>query len=322
MPVVDFAPQPRRLREQLAGQALQRRRIVGQGGSGGREGIGVPWHAACGSKWASRKEVRVTRRGKGNQAARPKGRAVDLPGRLLRTMGAHAVRDEVRHLVAELFGAFALTFVAAGGEVIAAWSGGEVSPAARAVAPGLLVMALIYAIGEASGAHFNPAVTFAFCLRRSFPWRRAPGYWVAQFAGALLAGLLLRLLFGLQGEAGMTKPHGGAVTALGMEVLLTCFLVTVILGTATQYQVIGPNAALAVGGTIALCGLFAGPVSGASMNPARSLGPAVAAGALSDAWVYLAGPLTGAVLAVALTAVFHLRRKPGEVKAATGDGKA
>ncbi len=229
--------------------------------------------------------------------------------------------DHLRHLAAEAFGTFALTLVAAGGEVVAAWSNGQVSPAAKVVAPALLVMALIYAIGDASGAHFNPAVTFAFCLRRVFPWRRAVGYVAAQLVGATVAALLLRLLFGLIGDVGMTTPHAEAFVTLVEEVILTLFLVTVALGTATQYQVIGPNAALAVGATIALCGLFAGPVSGASMNPARSLGPALVAGKLGDVWIYLLSPLTGALLAVGLIGFLHAEQKPGEVKAATGDGK-
>lgn len=252
-----------------------------------------------------------------------KRRRAPLVGKFGRAMpGRAALLGEAKHLGAELFGAFALTFVAAGGDMIAALSKGEISPAARAVAPGLLVMAMIYAIGEASGAHFNPAVTFAFSLRVVFPWRRLPGYWTAQIAGAILAGLLLQLLLGISGDAGVTRPHYGSAAAFAMEIILTWFLITVILGTATAYEVTGPNAALAVGGTIALCGLFAAPVSGASMNPARSLGPAVASGALADLWIYLSAPFLGAVLAAGLNALCHDQRKSGEVKAATGDGKS
>jgi MIP family channel proteins len=228
--------------------------------------------------------------------------------------------DESRRVLAELFGTFALTLSAAGADVIASLSG-EVNHVARTVAPGLVVMALIYALGENSGAHYNPVVTFAFVLRRVFPLRRLPGYWLGQLAGAVLAALLLYALFGTRGDLGMTTPKFGTTPALVLELVETCLLLVVILGTATQYQIIGPNAALAVGGTIALCGLFASPVSGASMNPARSLGPALIMGDLETAWIYLVGPFMGAALAVGLTCTWHLRRRSGEQKAATGDGK-
>ncbi|MBX6342341.1 MAG: aquaporin, partial [Thermomicrobiaceae bacterium] len=223
-------------------------------------------------------------------------------------------RDELARLAGELFGTFALTMVAAGGEVIAAVSHGEVSPAARAVAPGLMVMALIYAVGDVSGAHFNPAVTFAFALRRVFPWCQLPAYWLAQLAGALLAAGLLRLLFGRAAHVGATRPEHGALTAVVMEVVLTLFLVTVILGTASRGMVVGPNAALAVGGTIALDGLFAAPISGASMNPARSLGPALLGGTMGTAWIYLLGPLAGAALATLLIWLMKGRERSPEEK--------
>ena len=171
--------------------------------------------------------------------------------------------SSVRCLFAEFFGTAALTTVAAGGEVIAALSGGEVSHDARAIAPGLLVMALIYAIGDVSGAHVNPAVTLAFALRRDFPWRKVPAYWIVQIAGALGASWLLRALFGDVAHLGANQARHGVGVALVMEILLSGLLMTVILGTATRNRLIGPNAAIAVGGTIALCGLFAAPISGA-----------------------------------------------------------
>jgi aquaporin Z len=223
--------------------------------------------------------------------------------------------EEVRCLVAEMAGTFALTLAAAGGEVIAQVSGGEVSHAARVVAPGLVVLALIYAIGNVSGAHFNPAVTFAFALRGVFRWRRVPAYWLAELCGALLAAVLLRWLFGTVAHLGATMPHHGVRAAFVMEIALTWLLVMVILGTATRHHLLGPNAAIAVGATIALCGLFAGPVSGASMNPARSLGPALVAGETADVWIYLVAPFLGAALAVGLT--WLLRGGPGD-----GEGEA
>ncbi len=229
-----------------------------------------------------------------------------------------SIKDEARRLFAELLGTFALTFVAAGGEVIAVISGGAVSPAARAVAPGLLVMAMIYTLGSQSGAHFNPVVTLAFTLRQDFPWRRIPGYWGAQIIGAVLAALLLRALFGLVGHLGATLPLHGTGEAVVMEVVLTFLLVTVILGTATNHRLTGPNAAIAVGGTIALLGLFAAPISGASMNPFRSLAPALVSGQLADAWIYIVGPFAGALLAVIVAWLLRGRTTQEAVETAKG----
>lgn len=230
-----------------------------------------------------------------------------------------SLKNESRRLLAELLGTFALTLVAAGGEVIAVISGGEVSPAARVVAPGLLVMAMIYTLGSQSGAHFNPVVTLAFTLRQDFPWRRVPGYWGAQLAGAVLAAVLLRALFGLVGHLGATLPHHGNIEALVMEIVLTFLLVTVILGTATNHRLTGPNAAIAVGGTIALLGLFAGPISGASMNPARSLGPFLVSGQLADAWIYIVGPFAGGLLAVVVAWLLRGPTTPEAVETAKGN---
>ena len=224
-----------------------------------------------------------------------------------------------RALFAELLGTFALTFVAAGADVVAASSGGKVSEAARVVAPGLLVLALIYAIGDVSGAHFNPAVSLAFALRGSFPWTRLPAYWLLQLGGAIAAALLLRQLFGDVGQLGATLPHHGASASFVMELLLTWLLVTVILGTATRARLIGPDAALAVGATIALDGLFAAPISGASMNPARSLGPALVGGFMQDWWIYVVAPCAGAALAAACCWLLHGPQKDGEQEAAEGD---
>jgi aquaporin Z len=226
---------------------------------------------------------------------------------------------EARSLVAEFCGAFFLTAIAAGGEMVAAISDGKVSPAARAVAPGLVVLAFIYAVSDVSGAHFNPAVTLAFALRRVFPWWRVPGYWLAQFCGAIAAALGLRALLGPVEHLGATRPHAGASTSFVVEIVLTCLLVSVILGTAARTSKIGPNAALAVGSTIALCGLVAAPLSGASMNPARSLGPALVARELSDVWIYVVGPALGSLLAVTLATILHTAEDPEEEEAASGE---
>jgi aquaporin Z len=224
-------------------------------------------------------------------------------------------------LVAEAVGTFALTFVAAGADTMAVVSNGEIGPAARAVAPGLLVMAFVYALGDTSGAHFNPVVTLGFTLKRLFPPTWMAAYWGAQLVGAVAAALLLRGLFGDVVAAGVSTPHVASLVALTLEAVLTWILVTVILGTADRASLIGPNAAIAVGATIALCGLIALPIEGASMNPARSLGPAVVVGKLQDTWIYVVGPTLGALAAVGLTVLLHgSGRDPKEIEAAAGKG--
>jgi aquaporin Z len=227
--------------------------------------------------------------------------------------------NEFQRLLAELLGTFALTLVATGGVIISAISHGAVSPAAHYVAAGLLIMAMIYALGSTSGAHLNPTVTLAFALRRDFPWGRVPGYWIAQLLGAVLAALLLRFLFGTVEHLGATLPHQGAALACLMEALLTFLLITVVLGVATKGELVGNNVAIAVGGTITLCGLFGGPISGASMNPALSLGPFLVGGLLANAWIYLLGPFAGAFLAVGMAWLLRGGTTPQAVKAAKGD---
>ncbi|MCI4360228.1 MAG: aquaporin [Thermoplasmata archaeon] len=219
-------------------------------------------------------------------------------------------RYEWRRLFAEAFGTFFLVVVAAGAVVISAASGGSVGRVEAVVAPGLMVMAIILFMGAVSGAHLNPAVSIAFAARGDFPWKRVPGYIGAQLLGATLAGLFLWSVFGRIGMMGATEPGPGFtdLQALVMELLLTLGLVSVILGTASKAQNVGPIAALAVGGYIALAGLWASPVSGASMNPARSFGPALMLGNFAHLWVYVIGPIVGGLLAVA---VAYALRGPG-----------
>jgi aquaporin Z len=218
---------------------------------------------------------------------------------------------EWRRLFSELLGTFLLVTVAVGGGMVNARFGGNAVPApARAVAPALMVMAIIFFMGAVSGAHLNPVVTVAFALRRNFPWRRVPSYIVVQLAGAIVATVMLRGLIGAQGSAGLTLPGPGISTgtALLWEVLLTAGLVSVVLGTASGVQQLGPVAAFGVGSYRALAGLFGGPVSGASMNPARSLGPALVLGNWMSWWAYLIGPTVGAVIAVGIAVIL---RGPG-----------
>jgi aquaporin Z len=210
-------------------------------------------------------------------------------------------RYEGRRLFSELLGTFFLVLVAVGGGMVSARFGGNAVPyTAKVVAPALMVAAIILFMGTVSGAHLNPAVSVAFALRGDFPWRRVPAYIVAQFAGAILATLLLWALIGKQGSAGLTLPgHGiSTTTAMLWELVLTTGLVSVILGTASGAQQIGPLAALGVASYIALAGLWGSPVSGASMNPARSLGPALVKGDWTAWWAYLVGPVAGAAIAV------------------------
>ena len=207
-------------------------------------------------------------------------------------------RLEWRRLFSELLGTFFLLLAAAGGGLLHAE--GQISLAAAVVAPGLTVMGIILYMGAVSGAHLNPAVTLAFALRGDFPWKRVPGYIIIQLIGATLACLFLLAVFGNVQHLGATLPGPGYVNwqALLMEIVLTLGLVSVILGTASAAQNVGPIAALGVGGYIALAGLWAAPVSGVSMNPARSFGPALVSGYWTSYWVYLVGPLAGALLAV------------------------
>ena len=236
----------------------------------------------------------------------------------LRTLGhpnaiAHAYdfwddRYEGRRLFAEVLGTFFLVMAAVGADMVNARFGGHAVPySARVVAPALTVMTVILTLGTVSGAHLNPAVSIAFALRGDFPWRRVPLYLVAQFAGAILAALLLWALLGKQGSAGLTLPgHGiSAGAALVWEIILTTGLVRVIQGTASGAQQLGALAAVGVGGYIALAGLWASPVSGASMNPARSLGPALVLGDWNSWWAYLIGPIAGGAIAVGISYVLR-----------------
>jgi aquaporin Z len=203
-----------------------------------------------------------------------------------------------RRLFAELLGTFMLALVAAGGGVLHAK--GQISLSAAVVAPGLMVMAIILFMGAVSGAHLNPAVSMAFALRGDFPWKRVPGYIGVQLLGATLACLFLLAVFGNVEHLGATLPGPGYKEwqALMMEIALTATLVSVILGTASSAQNVGTIGALGVGGYVALAGLWAAPVSGTSMNPARSFGPALVGGDWTAYWVYVAGPLIGAAIAV------------------------
>jgi aquaporin Z len=216
-------------------------------------------------------------------------------------------RFEYRRWLAEAFGTFLLVLIAAGGGVIGALPvGGDVTLLMKVLAPGLAVTAIVYFMGTVSGAHINPAVTIAFALRRQFPWPRVPGYLVAQLAGATIAALILQLLYGGI-EHGQTVPGAGIdqLVALLTEVLLTMGLLTVVLGVTDGPRNVGTNAAIAFGFYVALAGMIGAVVSGASMNPARTLGPDIVALDFSSSWIYIVGPITGAVLAIIVDRLIH-----------------
>jgi aquaporin Z len=215
---------------------------------------------------------------------------------------------EWRRLSAEVVGTFLLVMVAAGAGVVASVYGSAViGRDAQVVAPALMVMAIILATGAVSGAHLNPVVSVAFAMRGDFPWRRVPLYVCSQVAGAILACLFLWAMFGKVGNLGATVPglHVTDIQAMWMEAALTFGLVTTILGTASGAQNVGPLSALAVAGYIALAGLWSSPVSGASMNPVRSLGPDVVTGDFTHYWVYVAGPVIGMLAAVGFAYVLR-----------------
>jgi len=199
----------------------------------------------------------------------------------------------VRALAAELIGTFALVFAGAGAIMVNEKTG-ALGQLGIAITFGLVIMAMIYAVGHISGAHFNPAVSFAFALTRHFPWPRVGAYWGAQLTGALAAALLLRASLGDIADVGATLPAGSDGQSFLWEVVLTFFLMFVIMSVATDTRAVGEAAAIAIGGTVGLDAMVGGPISGASMNPARSLGPAIAAAELGSVWIYILAPLLGA----------------------------
>jgi MIP family channel proteins len=201
-----------------------------------------------------------------------------------------------QRLGAEFVGTFALVFAGAGAIVIDTKQHGAITHAGIAATFGLVIMVMIYAVGHISGGHFNPGVTLAFAAARHFPLRNVVPYWAAQLLAALAAALVLRAMFGNVAGLGATEPAGSAGQSFWMELILTFGLMFVIVSVATDTRAVGHAAAIAIGGTVGLEAMFAGPVSGASMNTARSLGPALVSGEFHALWVYVLAPPLGAVL--------------------------
>lgn len=227
----------------------------------------------------------------------------------------HDVSHEWRRLFSEVFGTFMLVLAGAGAGVVAATTHRDLGRGAEVTAPALTVLAVILFMGKVSGAHLNPVVTLAFAIRRDFPWRRVPGYLVAELGGAALACVFLRVTFSSVGHLGATLPGSGVndIQAAAIEAVLTLGLISTILGTASGAQNVGALSAVGVAAYIALAGLWSSPISGASMNPARSFGPDLVRGDFSHFGVYVVGPVVGSLLACG--AGYILRGPGGDPKA-------
>jgi len=235
--------------------------------------------------------------------------------------------DLLRRSAAEGIGAFALVFAGCGAIVTDAVNDGVLGAVGVALVFGLVIMAMVYATGHLSGAHLNPAVTLAFALTRHFPRREAAAYVGAQLLGALAAAALLLAVWPSEpASLGATVPSVGAGSAFVYELVLTAFLMFVIMAVATDTRAVGAGAAIAIGGTVGLDALFGGPVTGASMNPARSLGPGLVSGELTEIWIYITAPVAGAAVgALAYQLVRGASRSPFAGPEATNgehDGQA
>ena len=204
----------------------------------------------------------------------------------------------MRNYVAELLGTFALVFCGTGAIVINQQSGGAITHVGIAITFGLVVMSMIYSLGNISGAHLNPAVSIAFTVAGRFSLKQLPGYIVSQVVGAVLASLTLKLLFPDNQFLGATMPAGTEMQSFILELILTFFLMLVIVNVATGSKEQGMFAGIAIGSVVALEAMFAGPICGASMNPVRSLGPALVSGHLEHLWIYIVAPVAGSILAI------------------------
>lgn len=203
-----------------------------------------------------------------------------------------------KRFISEIIGTFALVFCGTGAMVINDFTGGTVTHVGIAITFGLIVMGMIYAFGDISGAHMNPAVTIGFAYAKKFPWKEVPAYVLAQLIGAFLASGILLYLFPESQTLGATVPGLSALKVFIFEIILSFFLMVVIINVSTGSKEIGVVAGIAIGSVVLLEAMFAGPITGASMNPARSIAPAVVSGNIADLWIYILAPIVGCVLAV------------------------
>jgi len=214
--------------------------------------------------------------------------------------------------IAELIGSFALVFCGTGAIVINEQSNGAVTHVGIAITFGLIVMAMIYALGDISGAHLNPAVTIAFTLAKRFQLRQALPYIFSQLTGAFIASFILKYLFPDNETLGATLPAGAKMQSFILEFILTFFLMLVIINVATGSKEQGMFAGLAIGSTVLLEAMFAGPICGASMNPARSIAPAIVSGHMEHLWIYITAPVLGAAFAIPVFKILHFKKIQNE----------
>jgi MIP family channel proteins len=231
------------------------------------------------------------------------------------TSSAPTTARLMQKLGAEMVGTFALVFAGCGAVMVDGLTGGTITHVGVGMAFGLAIMVMIYATGHISGAHFNPAVTIAFAITRRFPAREVLPYITAQFLAGVVAAYTLRNVLGDVASVGATMPSGSVMQSFTLEVVLTFFLMFVIIAVASDARAVGQMAGLAIGGTVALAAIFGGPISGASMNPARSLGPALAAGDVSLLWLYFVAPIVGAGAGATVYELIRCERaQPAQVK--------
>ncbi|KAI4297600.1 hypothetical protein L6164_037484 [Bauhinia variegata] len=213
-------------------------------------------------------------------------------------------------VLAEIIGTYLLVFVGSGSAALSAIDENKVSKLAASLAGGFIVTVMIYSIGHISGAHMNPAVSFAFAALRHFPWKLVPFYMAAQSTGAISASFTLRILLEPMKQLGTTTPSGTNIQALIIEIVATFTMMFITSAVATDAKAVGELAGVAVGFSVCITGILAGPISGGSMNPARTLGPAIASGSFEGIWVYLVGPITGALLGAWSYTVIRETDKP------------
>lgn len=216
----------------------------------------------------------------------------------------------LRKITAEIISTFILVFVTCGSSILDHGSRPLLSKLAGSMASGMIVTVMIYSVGHISGAHMNPAVTIAFATVRNFPWKQVPAYIIAQLGGSITACFALRVMFKPVTNTGITIPSGTALQALAMEVVVSFVLMFVTSAVATDNSAIGELAGIAVGAMVMISSIFAGPISGGSMNPARSLGPAIVSNNYKAIWVYLAGPITGTLMGACSYSIIRLTEKP------------